>query len=52
MRIEEKIDKYLNEIKIGGKNKKPCSKYEPCQEPEEKSTVCYNCGFLRKEHKS
>jgi hypothetical protein len=33
------------------KKDKPCDKFESCQIPEEKTSVCFNCGFLRKEHK-
>jgi hypothetical protein len=33
------------------KLKEPCVLYEPCQTPEEKTTVCFWCGWLKKKHK-
>jgi hypothetical protein len=29
---------------------KPCSSYESAQEPEQPSTVCFNCGWPRRRH--
>lgn len=30
----------------------PCAKWDPAQEPPVKATVCYNCGHLKKNHKT
>lgn len=36
----------MNKLKVS------CDKYNPCQEPENPNTICYNCGFLRFDHLS
>lgn len=28
----------------------PCKEFESARIPEEKHSVCYNCGWLRKRH--
>lgn len=32
------------------KLKQPCDAWESCQVPEEKSSVCFHCGWLKKHH--
>jgi len=32
------------------KQKNPCVKYESSQEPEKETSVCFSCGWLRKDH--
>lgn len=32
------------------RNRTACSDWNPAQEPEKENTVCYNCGWERKDH--
>lgn len=41
---------WVNDAAPYSKTSSPCNCYEPCQEPEKKTTVCFNCGHLRIKH--
>ena len=45
-----KLREWVNDATPYSKTSSPCNCYEPCQEPEKKTTVCFNCGHLRSEH--